>query len=153
MSEYFSDTWTPKHEYGNLLFDEWDKNEWIKFDYFMLECLQLFLNEGLIEAKSLRKKTNKLIQLTSPEFYDFTSNGLLETGIWIDKKDFLEIFKERHPHLEGITSNKLSRWVRTYADENGLELKSNKTADKYGFKLSEKVSGNAKIENQDENNI
>lgn len=153
VSNYFSDTWSPKDEYGNLFFDEWDENEWIKFDYFMIECVQLFLTEGLIEAKSLRKRINKLIELTSPEFHDFITKGFLETGKWIDKKHFLKFFKEKKPHLEDITSHILSKWVKLFAIENDLEYKSKKTGNKYEFKLKARNELNNKNGDENENNI
>jgi hypothetical protein len=132
---YFSDKNTPKDEYGNLFFDEWDENEWNIFDCFMIECVQLFLKEGLLEAKPLKLKVNKFTQLTSTEFHDFTLNGFLITGKWIEKKDLLQEFTDAYPDLEDVSSNTLTRWVKKYAEENDLEYTDRKIGGKYEFKL------------------
>jgi hypothetical protein len=136
VSGFFSDTWTPKDQYGNLFFDEWNKVEWEKFDCFMIDCVQLLLREGLIEAKSLRLEVNKFIQKTSPEFNDYTSKGLLSTGNWKEKKDLLQEFKDAYPHLEDISSHILTKWIKKYATENGLKYVDRHIAGKYGFKLN-----------------
>lgn len=147
---HFSDTWTPKDEYGKLFFDEWE-DEWNMFDCFMMDCVQLFLSEGLIEAKSLKKEVNKLIQLTSPEFHNFISKDAITIGKWIDKNEFLQQFKDAYPNLEDIKSNSLTRWVKKYAEENDLEYTDKKTGEKFEFKLIKTSSTDN--EKGDENNI
>jgi hypothetical protein len=102
----------------------------------MIDCVQLLLREGLIEAKSLRLEVNKFIQKTSPEFNDYTSKGLLSTGNWKEKKDLLQEFKDAYPHLEDISSHILTKWIKKYATENGLKYVDRHIAGKYGFKLN-----------------
>lgn len=149
VANYFSDKLTPKMVYQNLFFDEWDENEWNCFFNFMINCIQLFLKFGLLEAKPLKIKTNKIIQQTSSEFYEFTKNGNLETGIWIEKKIILKKFKETYPFLQDVTSNTFTRWVKKYAKENKLQYKDNKAGEKYEFKLSE-IENNIEDERGDE---
>lgn len=138
VSSYFSDRHTPKDEYGNLLFDDWSEDEWNKFDNFIIECLQSFLNKGLIEPKSLKLKVNRLIQNTSIEFNEFVTNTPPDTEKWIDKKVFLKQFKDFSIHMKDITPHLLTKWVKQYAHENNLEYVDKKTGEKYEFKLIKK---------------
>jgi hypothetical protein len=115
----------------------------------MIDCIQFFLKEGLLEAKPLKLKVNKFIQKTSLEFHDFTLKGFVSTGLWIEKKDLLQEFKDTYPDLEEVSSNTLTRWVKKYAEENDLEYTDRKIGDKYEFKLNKKIASDD--ENGDEN--
>ncbi|WP_035669076.1 primase-helicase family protein [Flavobacterium sp. 83] len=151
VPNYFSDTWTPKDEYGKLFFSQWDDIEWNMFDCFMIECVQLFLKEGLLEAKPLKLKVNKLIQLTSPEFHNFISKDAITIGKWIDKNEFLQQFTDAYPKLEDVKSNSLTRWMKKYCEENDLEYTDKKTGEKFEFKLTKRSeTGNEK---GDEDNL
>ncbi|WP_158980775.1 MULTISPECIES: primase-helicase family protein [unclassified Flavobacterium] len=135
IPNYFSEKLTPKMVYKNLFFDDWDENEWNCFFSFMIDCIQFFLKEGLLEAKPLKLKVNKFTQRTSTEFHDFTLNGFLSTGIWIEKKDIFKKFIDSYPHLKEISSHMLTKWIKRYAEENQLQYKDKKTGGKYEFKL------------------
>jgi hypothetical protein len=47
FNQFFNGNHTPLDEYGKLLFDEWDSNEWVSFDNYMINNLQKFLINGL----------------------------------------------------------------------------------------------------------
>lgn len=138
IPNYFSEKLTPKMVYKNLFFDDWDENEWNCFFSFMIDCIQFFLKEGLLEAKPLKLKVNKLIQLTSPEFHNFISKDAITIGKWIDKNEFLQQFTDAYPNLEDVKSNSLTRWVKKYCEENDLEYTDKKTGEKYEFKLTKR---------------
>ena len=53
MAGYFNDKNTPEDEFGHLLFSDWNDEEWSKFDNFMLRCVQYYLNNGLVESKTI----------------------------------------------------------------------------------------------------
>lgn len=53
FNNYFSDIHTPFQEFRQLFFTkDWDEIEWNKFDTFMMNCVRLFLKEGLVEYES-----------------------------------------------------------------------------------------------------
>ncbi|MFH6965856.1 primase-helicase family protein [Flavobacterium sp. FlaQc-28] len=151
VANYFSDKLTPKMVYKNLFFDEWDDNEWNCFFSFMIDCIQLFLKAGLLEPMPLNIKVNKLTHLTSPEFLEFTSSNSIPSEKWIEKAELLTEFKKSYPTLRDITSHKLTKWLKLYASEFGLEYIDKKTGKKYEFKL--KARNELNNETGDENNI
>jgi len=51
LNNYFSDIYTPYSEFKHIFFSEWDEAEWNRFDTFMINCLQAFMENGLIEYK------------------------------------------------------------------------------------------------------
>ena len=65
MSDYFSANFTPLDKFGNMLFDDWKKDEWAKFDKFMINCLQYYLENGLIKSKTNNLELRKFINETS----------------------------------------------------------------------------------------
>ncbi len=74
FSDYYNEQHKPNDDFGHLLFDEWDEDEWNRFDNFMLECLQLYLDEGLISCVQLNLNQRKLIDETSAEFIKFSES-------------------------------------------------------------------------------
>jgi len=137
-SNYFSTKHTPEQEFGNFFFDEWDNDEWRKFDYFLMKCVQLYLNEGLIEAEPINIRKKKIVHSTSIEFESFMSTGIIEIDMWYSKKDALELFKTKFPHKNELSSHKFTKWMNLYAVEMGLEYKVNYSGNNYEFKLVEK---------------
>ena len=43
----------PMDEFQKHFFDDWIPGEWNDFDALMMDCVQVYLKNGLIEAKSL----------------------------------------------------------------------------------------------------
>ncbi len=77
---YFGASYTPVDEFGHKFFEDWDKEEWLRFDHFIIRCIQLFLSEGLIEFPDSTVEVKALIADTSPDFYDWAKDNL-ESGI------------------------------------------------------------------------
>lgn len=80
FSNHYSDTFKPSDEFGHNLFEDWSAKEWHNFDYFMIECVQLFLKDGLIRFSSGHYKHRELQQATSPDFADWAEK-YLETDV------------------------------------------------------------------------
>lgn len=127
----------PIDEFGHLFFDEWDQKEWNSFDNFMLRCLQLYLNEGLVTYEHKNLKLKKLIDSTSTEFADFVEG--LELGLDYQKKDLHLEFKEEYPDFEDQKQNTFTRWIKIYAGIEGLEVEEWRDETKqYHFRLKKK---------------
>jgi hypothetical protein len=80
LSPYFSPNRTPLDEYGHLLFDDWDTDEWNRFYNFMFWCVQLYLERGVIDmAQGEQYRMKKVKVQYGDEFCDwfqeYSSNG------------------------------------------------------------------------------
>jgi hypothetical protein len=73
---YFSASYTPVDEFGHKLFEDWSREEWLRFDHFIIKCIQLFLTEGLIDFPDSTVEVKALIADTSPDFYDWATAHL-----------------------------------------------------------------------------
>jgi len=76
LSQHYTKEFTPLVEFGKHFFGEWDDNEWCQFDNFMISCLQLYLEKGLLRSEFKNKEYKTFLHATSTDFVE-----------WCDIKD------------------------------------------------------------------
>tara|TARA_R110002020_G_scaffold475807_1_gene712524 strand:+ start:229 stop:2643 length:2415 start_codon:yes stop_codon:yes gene_type:complete len=76
LSQHYTKEFTPLVEFGKHFFGEWDDNEWCQFDNFMISCLQLYLEKGLLRSEFKNKDYKTFLHATSTDFVE-----------WCDIKD------------------------------------------------------------------
>jgi DNA primase catalytic core len=132
----FSDHYSPEHkpidEFGHDFFSGWDADEWNRFDNFMLECLQLYLDEGLVSCALVNLSQRKLIDQTSSQFVEFA-----EEFIELNKKYNLNtLYDEFKIHIGyaddifnkcPVRQNTFTMWLPIYAQFKGVIFKKNKS--------------------------
>jgi len=99
IAQYYGKDKTPYDEFGCQLFDDWDNETFNKFDNYMVQCLQVYLKEGLIKQEGKNIKLRKFIAETSMEFYE-----------WINERDNFT-FNKRHEK-----ANKFNEFIGAYQD-------------------------------------
>lgn len=78
LHQHYSKEYTPQDEFGRLFFGDWNDDEWCVFDNYMIQCLQLYLSQGLIEGEHVNIEIKKLEQATTREFIEWC--GLIENS-------------------------------------------------------------------------
>jgi hypothetical protein len=143
MAGYFNDQNTPEDEFGHLLFSDWDNVEWAKFDNYMLRCVQYYLNNGLVETKSINLLERKLRDGTSAEFIEFMDSFEWSGDKRWVKTELKDLFLEDNQELKfqkWFTTSRFNKWLKLYCDtrhEIGMtEGKSNGVA----WRCIEKIS-------------
>lgn len=123
LSDYFHHGYSPFDEFKHTFFSDWDKEQWIAFDVFMLNCsLEYFKNDCKLET--IENKSSAEIQIeydTDPEFVLMANE--LKPNKEYDKKDFHKEFIANTNKIK-ITSNRLSRWMKRFAEYKGYEYES-----------------------------
>ena len=71
LTQHYTKEYTPLVEFGKLMFGEWDDNEWCQFDNYMISCLQLYLDKGLLKSDFVNLKIRKFSAETSHEFAEW----------------------------------------------------------------------------------
>lgn len=83
FSDYFNSDYSPADMFGHCLFSEWDEDQWLLFDNFMLECVWLYLrvkeyrlnasgsNQGLIDPPLVNLRHRELRQGMGESFLDW----------------------------------------------------------------------------------
>lgn len=51
FTDYYNLERTPKDEFGQIFFDDWDSEEWDRFYSFVFRCVELFFDKGLIRIE------------------------------------------------------------------------------------------------------
>jgi len=120
FSDHYNAKNKPIDEFGHLFFDDWDENEWNRFDNFMVECLQLYMEEGLIEYNRINVGEKKLLLETSPEFLEFM-NGSFVVSREYDKEILYDQFRSHLGYDNDIfgkcpvKKNTFTKFLKTYS--------------------------------------
>ena len=126
LSQFYTQDFTPLVEFGKLMFGEWDDNEWCQFDNYMVKCLQLFLDKGLLKSEFVNLKTRKLSAETCHEFVEWCGiigeqpNTKLVTKTRIYKNDLYLDFIDENPDFAPkakmtISRNRFNKWLVAYS--------------------------------------
>jgi len=147
MSDYFGVHHTPLDQFGNLLYDEWNVDEWNRFDKFMINCLQYYLLNGLVKSKTNNLELRKFINETSQEFYEFAiTDNCIKTDIRIGKNELLNEFYAEYPDAKKFVTNRtFLKWIKKYSDYNKLTYSEGNTNGQRWFTISKELTTN-KIE-------
>jgi hypothetical protein len=115
FAEHYSDKYSPEDEFKQWFFKDWDANEWQMFDNFMMICISLYLENGLMQADEINIKKRKLISITSKQFFDFVVQGHIKDGSKFSvqkmQESFCEIFPEYIFHSKYPTRT-FSGWLK-----------------------------------------
>jgi hypothetical protein len=142
FSDYYNARHQPKDDFHHIFFDDWNDEEWNRFDNFIVECIELYLEYGLVEYKRKNILQKKLLNSTSPEFVDFMSMDVANRNYEKDKENFYNDFKRLLGHendLFGkcpVKKNTFTRWLKIYTEYSGLKYEERKSDGKVYVKLS-----------------
>lgn len=145
VANHYNENYTPQDEFGCNFFDDWDADEWNRFFHFMMHCVQMYLKHGLVSAKPINLKKNRLINATSEEFVAFMELGSVELNEWTCKRELLKVFIDDNPHYNNLTPHQMTKWLKEYARQNQLIYEDRSSGGKYEFYLK-----NLRKEVQDE---
>jgi len=116
MSAYFNSSNTPLDEFGHLLFEDWNADEWDRFDNYMLNCCQYYLNNGLVTTDFNNLHTRKFIKETCHEFYEWTNDAEnIRFNVRLYKSELFEQFKNEYPDYKvKLTQKRFSSWIEIF---------------------------------------
>jgi hypothetical protein len=141
IAQYYGKDLTPEDEFGRQLFDDWNADDYLKFDNYVVYCLQLFLSTGLIKQNAKNIKMRKFIAETSMEFYEFIKEkDNVPRNSRNDKKVYFDKFLDEYPDFKKwLTRKKFNIWVQKFCsfmkyeylsdNSNGLQWFEIKTDD------------------------
>jgi hypothetical protein len=126
LSQYYTKEFTPLVEFGKHFFAEWDDEEWCQFDNFMIECLQMYLEMGLLKSSFVNLELRRLSAETSHEFLEWcglldgSSNPFLGQGDKLMKNDLYFVFTEDYPDYGPkskmtVSRQKFNKWLVSYS--------------------------------------
>ena len=129
LSATYSANYSPRDKFGRNFFSEWDSQEWNSFYNTMLQCLQLFLKEGLIDSEPINLNLTKLINKSSEEFVDWIEVKVVP-DIQCDKKVLYDSFLKAYPEFSGrLKQREFTLWMRAWADFKRFEITEGHSGD------------------------
>jgi hypothetical protein len=120
--QYFNAKRSPLDIYGRLLFDQWDSNDWNKFDNYMISNLQMFLQFGLTKAVSINADAKRFIQATSKDFFDFIQDGNIPVNARHYNNAMMQLFQSETNGWKDLESRRFIKWLGEFAKFKGYEL-------------------------------
>lgn len=129
MSNYFNYQHTPIDEFKHLLFDDWNEAEWIRFDNFMIQCTQFYLQHGLVKNNFKNLEIRKFIKETSFEFYEWATPENILVNVRLPKDEiYNSLIRDYSDLSKWLRKKTLNKWLKIYGEYKGykvLEGKSN----------------------------
>jgi len=138
MSDYFSYKHTPVDEFGHMLFDDWDSDEWHRFDNFMINCEQYYLQNGLVKHDFHNLEVRKFIKETSFEFYEWSKeDGNIRFNIRCPKSSLFESFLAEYPDFRvfKLSQKRFKMWMEQFAKYYGYTYKDGNTNGERWFEI------------------
>lgn len=116
ISQYYNGKLTPFDEFGKQLFEDWGDEEFNYFYNYMVNCIQKYLNNGLIKQNAKNIKLRKLIAETSFEFLEFIEDvEYIRINERFTKQDVFENFIKVYPDFKNWLRRKaFNIWVKKY---------------------------------------
>ena len=126
LTQHYTKDHTPLKEFGKLMFGEWDDDEWCQFDNYMIGCLQIYMNHGLIKSEFVNLRTRQLSAETCHEFLEWSGvisnsqHNMLKRGGKIYKADLYADFIDDNPDFAPkskftISRTKFYKWLVAYS--------------------------------------
>jgi hypothetical protein len=120
LNNFFNAENKPEKHFEKLLFD-WSETEWARFDKFIIDCVQLFLKNGLIEYENPELELRRLINMTSDEFVEIMNNEYCVLNEYWKIKDIAARFELKSKDVS-VRSRIVSEWMGYYASFKGYKL-------------------------------
>lgn len=142
ISDFYNPTHKPKDDFGHDFFTDWDNTEWNAFFNFIIECVQLYLDEGLIGCASENIEVKKLLDSTSEQFVEFADNFIKvneESDIkllYLEFKKFIGFEMDMFNKCP-VMQHTFTSWLTIYANFKGLKISKRKSNGKQFVTFSE----------------
>jgi hypothetical protein len=127
-------------EHGCVFFSEdWDVEEWGRFDSFMIDCVQFYLKHGQQYCTPRNVNRNRLLQTTGDDFYEWVTTYENGQGLQPDKDyitaDLFFDFKSRYFLGDEVKQRGFSANICKYARSKNLEYKRGNSNSNPTFRL------------------
>jgi hypothetical protein len=127
LHQHYSMNFTPRDEFGKMMFGDWNDDDWCEFDNYMIECLRYYLTYGLVKSKFVNLKIRQLSAETCHEFIEWCGlvdgndrNCAIQTNVRLYKNDLYNGFVDEYPDYGArgrmtISRTKFYKWLVAYA--------------------------------------
>ena len=127
LAHHYNKDYTPLEEFGKLMFGDWNDEEWCQFDNYMIQCLQLYLEKGLLKSAFVNLKIRKLSAETCHEFIEWCGiigntqiHDKLKPEGKVPKNELYQDFVEDNPDFApkskmSVSRVRFSKWLVSFS--------------------------------------
>ena len=127
LAHHYNKDYTPLEEFGKLMFGDWNDEEWCQFDNYMIQCLQLYLEKGLMKSEFVNLKIRKLSAETCHEFIEWCGvigdnpiHDKLKPEGKVPKNELYQDFVEDNPDFApkskmSVSRVRFSKWLVAFS--------------------------------------
>lgn len=136
FSNFFNSERTPLKKFGKMFFYEWEEIDFLQFYNFMIDCIQNYLEAGLVPFPLAHYEENKLIDSAGEEFIDFmnesildliTVNGKIIADKEVENKALYKDFIDKNQHRSKTHIKTFNKNVKAWAMINNLDINAHKS--------------------------
>ena len=127
LHQYYTMSFTPRDEFGKMMFGDWNDDEWCEFDNYMINCLRFYLTNGLVKSKFVNLKIRQLSAETCHEFIEWVGlvdsndrSNVLPVSVKLYKNELYSTFVDEYPDYGTrgrmtISRTKFYKWLVAYS--------------------------------------
>lgn len=127
LHQYYNMNFTPRDDFGKMMFGDWNDEDWCEFDNYMIGCLIFYLRNGLVKSKFVNLKIRQLSAETCHEFIEWCGlvdsndrSNNLQSNVRLYKNELYNNFVEEYPDYGArgrmtISRTKFYKWLISYA--------------------------------------
>jgi hypothetical protein len=127
LHQHYNMNFTPRDEFGKMMFGDWNDDEWCEFDNYMIGCLRFYLTNGLVKSKFVNLKIRQLSAETCHEFIEWCGlvdnndkSSVMQSNVKLYKNELHSIFVDEYPDYAArgrmtISRTKFYKWLVAYA--------------------------------------
>lgn len=151
IGQYYNGSLTPYDDFGRQLFDDWDLEEFQRFDNFMIGCLKKYLNKGLTKQNAKNIKLRKFIAETSMEFYEWVQDTQnVPVNVRGNKVESFESFVGEYKDFnKWLSRKKFNIWLQKWAKYNDWEYRDGNSNGNRWFELYDGLKSEFDNDNND----
>ena len=127
LHQYYTMNFTPRDDFGKMMFGDWNDDDWCEFDNYMIGCLKDYLRTGLVKSKFVNLKIRQLSAETCHEFIEWC--GLVDgtdkvnnvqSNVKLYKNELYANFIDEYPDYGSrgkmtVSRTKFYKWLVSYA--------------------------------------
>jgi len=122
VAQYYGGNLTPAQEFKRHLFDEWNDDDFSKFDNYIIYCIQSYFKNGLVKQNTKNLKVRKFIAETAMEFYEWCNESNIALNSRHNKIILFENFTNEYSDFKKwLTRRRFTIWVNKWASYNSYK--------------------------------
>ena len=132
LTNFFNAQFQPPDYFGHNLALEWDQTQWDLFYGTIIQCLQAFLEGGVMQMTGMQYERNKLLS-EIPEAFIMWADDYLSLDFRHEKQSLFSDFKSKNPEFDKMqSSNKWTNWLKRWASFKTYKINAHITSKEPG---------------------